>query len=336
MARFTDAMLLKLLTWAKRLKSTRLVQRMLQRLRNREEFDDLKVHERMLADHARINAYDAAIKDFIQPNDTVVELGAGTGFLSILAKKQGAAPVYAVDHSPLIHHAQKVAEHNNISGIYFHERHSTTFQISSKVDVLLQEQFGDFLFDEGVLDNIADLRDRLLKEGGKILPNRCQLFLEPVEMKKGRLLPFAWDMRVKGIDFSLLKGAAGEAGAHRLVSYMTPGAVETFLCEKEPVLIHDLHTDCSSCLPKELVFSRRVVRPGRLDGFLLYFEADFYGKHRFSSGPGEERASNWAYWLFRVQPEELAPGRTIHAHVNTTSWLNPWGWTWRHRVDPLS
>jgi protein arginine N-methyltransferase 1 len=37
--------------------------------------------------------------------------------------------------------------------------------------VILHEQMGDYLFDEAMVTNVCDLRDRLLKRGGLILPS---------------------------------------------------------------------------------------------------------------------------------------------------------------------
>ncbi|MEZ5294888.1 MAG: hypothetical protein R2697_01020 [Ilumatobacteraceae bacterium] len=48
---------------------------------------------------------------------------------------------------------------------------------------------GDELFNENMLQNILDLRDRVLRPGGRILPGRFRLFVEPVTLHD--------DMRVR-------------------------------------------------------------------------------------------------------------------------------------------
>jgi len=61
------------------------------------------IHEEMLKDTVRTLAYQRAIED--NPNDfkdkIVLDIGAGTGILSIFAAKAGAKHVYAVENAEI-------------------------------------------------------------------------------------------------------------------------------------------------------------------------------------------------------------------------------------------
>lgn len=68
-----------------------------------ESYADITVHELMLKDKARTLAYKSAIEsNAIDIKDKVIlDVGCGTGILSMFCAKCGAKKVYAVEASPL-------------------------------------------------------------------------------------------------------------------------------------------------------------------------------------------------------------------------------------------
>ena len=172
---------------------------------NRRLFADLHAQERMLADGPRMDFYHAVIGRHIHAGDHVIDLGTGTGILAAFASRRGAACVHALDHSTILKHARSLAAANHIKQVDFVSCHSTEFTLPSPVDVILHEQMGDFLFDEAMIPNVCDLRDRLLKPGGRILPACFEFFCEPVELNTTRHVPFIWNLNVKGYDYSSLE-----------------------------------------------------------------------------------------------------------------------------------
>ena len=58
------------------------------------------------------------------------------------------------------------------------------------------------MFDEAMVPNVCDLRDRLLKPGGLILPSQFELFCEPMTLHDDRRVPFIWELNDEhGFDF---------------------------------------------------------------------------------------------------------------------------------------
>ena len=139
-------------------------------------FADFHEQERMLADKRRMAFYKAAIDRHVQPGDRVVDLGTGTGILAALAARRGAAHVYAVDHSEILSKARLLAEANNVRNVEFLAMHSSAFKVAQPLDVILHEQMGDCLFDEAMVSNVTDLRDRLLGPKGIILPSLFEFY----------------------------------------------------------------------------------------------------------------------------------------------------------------
>jgi len=115
----------------------------------------------MLADRRRMDFYHAAIARHIHPGDRVIDLGTGTGILAAFASRAGAATVYAIDHSRILKRARKLAAHNGVANVEFIATHSKDFALAERVDVILHEQMGDWLFNEAMVANVIDLRDRL-------------------------------------------------------------------------------------------------------------------------------------------------------------------------------
>jgi protein arginine N-methyltransferase 1 len=287
--------------------------------------------ERMLADRPRMDFYHAAIARHVRPGDRVIDLGTGTGILAAFAARQGAGQVYAIDHSEILKHAKTLAAHNRIEHVSFISTHSRDFTLAEPVDVILHEQMGDCLFDEAMVANVADLRDRLLKPGGLILPSRFELYCEPVMVSDERRVPFLWELNVHGYDYSCLERNRPEEPEYYRLRGIDRSFVDHFLGEPEPLLTVDLHTLNEADLPRELRFTRTVVRAGRLDGFAVYFRARVDDDLSLGTSPLDPgRAPHWGFRILRTAGEDFAAGDVIEAKLTVGRWPDPNSWSWSH------
>jgi len=298
---------------------------------NHRYFASLHEQERMLADQRRMDFYHEAITRHIKPGARVIDLGTGTGILAAFASRAGAAKVYAIDHSKILTHAKELAEHNRLENVEFVAKHSKEFSLDEKVDVILHEQMGDCLFDEAMVANISDLRDRLLKPGGLIVPSRFELFCEPIKVRDERLVPFIWEMTVKGYDYGcMVRSRPQEPEYYRLVS-TDLGIVEHYLGKPEPVLAFDLHTVNEAELPHEIRFSRTVVNAGRLDGYAVFFRAMVDDDLSLGSAPLDaQRAPHWGFRILRSERDDFAEGDVIDVTLKVEKWPEVNSWRWSH------
>jgi type I protein arginine methyltransferase len=297
---------------------------------NGRMFANLHEQERMLADGQRMAFYQQAIRQHIKRGDRVIDLGTGTGILAALASRQGAAHVYAIDHSDILKHARTLAIANQIENVEFVATHSSAFNTEGPVDVILHEQMGDCLFDEDMVANVTDLRDRLLKPNGLILPSVFEFFCEPINITNARLVPFIWELNVCGYDYSCLEYNRPQDSSYYHLSSSDLNLVDHFLGQPEPVLTIDLHTVNAADLPPQITFTREVINAGRLDGFAIYFRARVDHDLTLSSDPTDpQRAPHWGFRILRCEGEIYAEGDVIETTLTVGKWpeLDTWRWT---------
>ena len=286
------------------------VREILYSLENREMFSDLYWHERMLSDASRIEAYREGLRKHIKAGDVVFDLGTGTGILSLLGSLSRPKVIYAIEHSSFISIAQDTATRNRVECIKFVRSNSRDFVPPERGDVIIHEQMGQLIFGENMIENLLDLKARALKPGGKILPGRFRLFVEPVVLKEQYRVPFIWE--IPGLEFDF-----GHMKTHpRLVDFQTSRyhlrdimnfEVEAFLGQPRPVLEFDLNEISGEAdIPRTFEVRRELVREGQLDGLVVYFEASFDESVGLSTSP-LERQTNWRNALFRM------PARTVRS-----------------------
>ncbi|GAM27385.1 hypothetical protein SAMD00019534_105600 [Acytostelium subglobosum LB1] len=179
-----------------------------------DSYFDLNVHDVMLKDTTRTLAYKNAIEqnqiDF--KNKIVMDVGAGTGILSMFAAKCGAARVYAIEASPMAIYTERLVEANGLSDIItvINKRVENLDDDDfvddiKKVDIIISEWMGFYLLHESMLESVLDARDRWLAPNGIIFPTTGNIMIAPVNLNKlmhDRV--HHWD-NVYGFDFSLFK-----------------------------------------------------------------------------------------------------------------------------------
>jgi type I protein arginine methyltransferase len=142
------------------------------------------IHEEMLKDEVRTRSYMRAICDnpHIFAGKTVMDVGCGTGILSIFAAKAGATKVYAVECSKIVDQARKIIEVNGFSNVIeVVEGKVEELDLDVEVDIIISEWMGYFLFYESMLDTVLFARDKWLKKGGLLFPDKASLYLCGIE-----------------------------------------------------------------------------------------------------------------------------------------------------------
>ena len=82
-----------------------------------DSYSHFNIHEDMLKDKIRTIAYMNAItkNPHLFKNKIVLDVGSGTGILSMFAAKAGAKHVYAVEYANIADFSKKIIEDNGLS-----------------------------------------------------------------------------------------------------------------------------------------------------------------------------------------------------------------------------
>lgn len=269
-----------------------------------------------------MDVYSKAINKYVNNGDIVLDLGTGTGILSFFAALRKPKKIYAIDTSNIIEKAKLIAKHNGLTSIYFMQKDSKDFDIPEKLDVIIHEQIGHFLFNEGVINKVADVKKRLLKPGGKILPSKFEGYIAPMKVKDEYLIPFLWEQ--KCFDFSCLKKFKEYSRVHRSFE---PWEFDFFLSEPEKVFAFDLEDEINEDNLRRITFTNKLVRDGRLDGFCFFFKVIFDEEIFFSTSP-IERITHWKPVLFRCEALECKKEDLIKFDMVIKDFLRPNSWEW--------
>ncbi|KAJ5561398.1 hypothetical protein N7535_004135 [Penicillium sp. DV-2018c] len=141
------------------------------------------IHESMLKDTVRTDSY----RDFVYENKhvfkdkVVLDVGCGTGILSMFCAKAGAKKVIAVDNSNIIDRAKEIVHDNGLEDVITCIRgkiEEVTLPVE-KVDIIISEWMGYGLLFEAMFDSVIYARDRYLAPGGLMAPSHATLRLAP-------------------------------------------------------------------------------------------------------------------------------------------------------------
>lgn len=150
-----------------------------------EKYASAFVHDEMLRDEARCGAYARSIASNRAriAGSIVLDVGAGSGLLSCLCARAGARRVYAVEASPAAAGlCRDVIDANNLQSVVTvleGRLEDVELPPDTLVDVVVSEWMGYLLLFESMLDSVLVARDRWLRPGGLLLPDRARLWLCP-------------------------------------------------------------------------------------------------------------------------------------------------------------
>lgn len=181
-------------------------------------YSSFGIHREMISDKVRMDAYSQAIlkNPSLMTGAVVMDVGCGTGILSLFAAKTGASRVIAVEASEkMASVATQIAKENGLwrctegnnqyTGVMevvqgMVEEIDKSIQIKPhSVDVLLSEWMGYCLLYETMLSSVLFARDKWLKPGGAILPDTASIYAAGFG-SGGTSLPF-WE-EVYGFNMS--------------------------------------------------------------------------------------------------------------------------------------
>jgi SAM-dependent methyltransferase len=285
-------------------------------------YRDVSVHRMMLHDVVRTEAYERALIQAVKPGQQVMDFGCGTGVLSIFASRAGAEKVFAVDQSVFIQKAHAIAKCNNIENIVFYHSTHKNLELDTKVDILVSEWMGHFLFYEEMLGPLLELRNKYLKPQGIMIPGKVSLYAglvtDDVYFEDCSFL----QQSPYGIDFSPIADAPL---CQTTLEDVTP---EQMMDEIVEMGTFDLHT--LEKPPQELSGTVTPTKAATVYGFCGWFNAQLVEGIDLGTGPNDP-PTHWNQMYFSFdEPLDVEPGveLTIRVELPEVDSKHDQVWRW--------
>ena len=285
-------------------------------------YADVAVHKLMLQDVVRTEAYETALQQVVKPGSKVLDFGCGTGVMSIFASRAGAEEVYAVDRSVFIQVAQDIVQRNGIENIRFYHDDQDSLELDTKVDLIVSEWMGHFLFYEEMLGPLLRVRDRFLAAGGIMVPGTVSLYAGLVCDEDIREDLSFFEQHPYDIDFTdIAKVPLRQIELENLLPHQ-------ILASRVPLGTLDLHT--LEAPPDELVGRVVPSREATIYGLCGWFEAQLTPTVVLGTGPADP-PTHWNQILFPLtDPFTVSPSREVTVRISPPRGTGSadLGWSW--------
>eukprot|EP00092_Neocalanus_flemingeri_P036177 GFUD01039388.1.p1 GENE.GFUD01039388.1~~GFUD01039388.1.p1 ORF type:complete len:351 (+),score=100.63 GFUD01039388.1:118-1170(+) len=256
------------------------------------------IHEEMLKDQVRTVTYKNAMhhNKHLFRDKVVLDVGCGTGILSMFAAKAGAKKVIGVDYSSIVEQAKQIVKDNKLDDIVTIIRGKVE-EVElpvEKVDIIISEWMGYCLFYESMLDSVLFARDKWLAEGGLMFPDRATLYVCAIEDRHYKEQRFEFWDDVYGFDMSCIKNLSL---AEPLVDTVSRSAIVTNNCLLKEF---DIQTGKKEDIPFESPFHLQIKRNDYVHALVTFFNVEFSKCHKkvwFSTGP-DAAYTHWKQTTF--------------------------------------
>ncbi|XP_063665124.1 protein arginine N-methyltransferase 9 isoform X4 [Pan troglodytes] len=288
-------------------------------------------HFIMLNDTKRNTIYNAAIQKAVcLGSKSVLDIGAGTGILSMFAKKAGAHSVYACELSKTMYElaCDVVAANKMEAGIKLLHTKSLDIEIPKhipeRVSLVVTETVDAGLFGEGIVESLIHAWEHLLlqpktkgesancEKYGKVIPASAVIFGMAVECAEIRRHHRVGIKDIAGIH--LPTNVKFQSPAYSSVD--TEETIEPYTTEKMSrvpggylaltecfeimtVDFNNLQELKSLATKKPDKIGIPVIKEGILDAIMVWFVLQLDDEHSLSTSPSEETC--WEQAVYPVQ-----------------------------------
>lgn len=282
---------------------------------------------KMIADRERLDAHVRALRRLVTPASVVIDIGAGTGIMSLLACQAGARRVYAIEPSGAVQILAQAARDNGFAErIVILPRRSTEVTPPERADVIVSDLRGVLPPLGTHFADIADARERLLAPGGRLIPSVDTLWAAPLsaeDLYEERRA--VWQGAPHGLDLR---------SAQPYVDNLTErvrARAEQVLGGAVPWARLDYHAPLARAVRGSGTCA--VTKAGAAHGLCVWFDTELVDGVGYSNAPGAPVTSIYGQ-IFFPWPEAvaLAPGDHVQFELRADPVDGEYLWTWSTEI----
>jgi len=283
-------------------------------------FSSLNVQKNMLQDKVRNRAFKEAIFRNVKKGDVVIDLGTGTGILAIWAAQAGARKVYAIEETDVADVAEAVIKDNGFQDIItVLNANSSEVTLPEPADVLIAELVGHFLFEEGIVEAIAGVREAMLKPGARIIPTAGSVYVAPAELNGEFNEVSFWDSWEDPTLSAVRRIAANSA-------YVETVSSNAFVAPPSKLFEIDFRTAEIRWLDGDSSFM--IARECSLDAIVGWFTLHLDDTAHIDTSPWSA-ATHWQQCVFPLERRlKLNNGEALRFHMSIQPFTPGSRWSW--------
>ncbi len=287
---------------------------------------DLIGYGSMIADSVRTEAYARALRDAVNPDSAVLDIGTGTGLLALLACRFGARRVYAVEPSDAIALARDIARANGYAErITFIQGMSERVTLPEPVDIIVSDIRGVLPLCQRSVQSTLDARRRLLAPGGVLIPHRDLLMVSLVDapnLYEKHALP--WEAPIHGLDMTAARRFVNNTWHN---GRATP---EQLLLTPRCWGVLDYATLESPDVRGEVSWT--AERSGTAHGLSVWFDSELAPGADFSNAPDHPTLIYGSAFFPLSEPVAVAEGDRINVSLRADLVGEDYTWSWNTKI----
>jgi methylphosphotriester-DNA--protein-cysteine methyltransferase/predicted RNA methylase len=266
-------------------------------------------HFAMLNDVDRNAAFRTALLAVVKSQDVVLEVGAGTGLLAMMAARARASLVVSCESVvPIAHVARRIVAANGLSdNVEIVAKSSFELRIGqdlpTRADVLVTETVDCGLLGEGILPIVRHAREHLLAKHARVIPAAARVYCSLLESAAIHRNNFARE--AAGLDVSLFnRFSTREHFPVRLFTW-------DHKLLSAPAPFFDFDFQSGTLESRETEVHVAVDHSGWVHGIVFWFDLKLADDVRLSNPPGGARS----HWMQAVHcfetPTHVERGTTV-------------------------
>jgi len=283
----------------------------------------------MLADKGRMDAYVAALRDVVNRDSIVMDIGTGTGVFALLACHFGARHVYAIEPNDAIQVGRELAAANGYSDkITFIQDLSTKITLPEKANIIISDMRGMLPISMHHFPSIIDARQRHLESAGTLIPMQDTVrvaLVEAPDLYQQYATP--WNGNEFGIDMqatmrwvrnTLWTDKVSKEGNERIVGEPKTWVTLDYLSLKSPNVEGEVKWQLQQSVT--------------VHGIRLWFDTVLAEGVGFSNAPDQAELIYGSIFFPLLEPVLLNVGDIVSISIQANLVGDDYIWRWHTRI----